>query len=149
MAKEVGRYTMNINKKKKNDDLILIADKALNETGVLFKDAAKKIIFDSYNGQIAALPVSIAMTGLKPALAIYYQDKKDQDNKEKANRRAILTVIAKMITLDTTYEGAFTDADALYKGVVQMEEWRKIKTEIINCSIALKQVVRTYSLEKS
>lgn len=147
---------MNINKKTRNNALILLANKALRVTNVLFKCVETETIADSYNGQIAALSVSIAMTGLKPALAIYYQDKGERN---KVNRRAILTVIAKMITLDESFPGEFDDAKALYNAVVQMPEvsdneldnrkWKEIKTEIIDCSIALKQVVRTYNLEKS
>lgn len=155
---------MNVNKKKRNDYLILIADQALNGTSLLFKDHDKGTIQDSYKGQTAAFPVSIAMSGLLPTLAIYYQD--NSGNKTKVNRQAILTVIAKMISLDRDNDLTFVDARALYEGIIRLyESSRKepdiinkkkindsikaLKSEIIECSIALKQVVRTYKLEES
>lgn len=156
---------MNVSKKRRNDDLILIADQALNETGVLFKNGSPGVILDSYNGQIAALPVSVAMSGLLPTLAIYYQDK--SENRSKVNRRAILTVIARMISEDAGNGLAYKDAEALYRGIISLYEnlWKAKADEkeigdlkkavkavnalVIECSIALKQVVRTYQLEKS
>lgn len=118
----------------------------------LFKDEGKTTIYDSYNGQIAALGVSILMIGLKPTLAIYYQDAPKKE-KDKVYRRALLEVIVRMLG----YESAESLVRHLLKGKEGLsdkekekleQDEKKLKTDILNCSIALKQVIRTYKLEK-
>lgn len=127
--------------KKRNNELIMIADQVLNETRILHIDDNNddNYINPSYNGQIAALGVMIAMIGLKPALCIYYQDN------ERANvpKKNIITVLAMMITRDR-YEMSFASADDLYYHVIRESDTANIKKEILECLIALKQVVRTY-----
>ncbi len=127
--------------KKRNNELIMIADQVLNETRILHIDDNNddNYINPSYNGQIAALGVMIAMIGLKPALCIYYQDN------ERANvpKKNIITVLAMMITRDR-YEMSFASADDLYNHVIRESDTANIKKEILECLIALKQVVRTY-----
>ena len=112
------------------------------------------VIHDSYNGQVSALGVSTLMIGLKATLAVYYQDepsKEDQNKtfKKKAYRRCLLEVIVKMLNFEngTTY----TNAEAFVRKVMkkdntfqQEEQW---KSDVVNCSVALKQVIRTYNLE--
>ena len=109
-------------------------------------------IYDSYNGQVAALGVSILMIGLEPTLAIYYQDA-PKSGENKAARRCLLEVIARMLG----YESAESLVRYLLKGKEELsdeekekleQEGKKLKTDILNCSIALKQVIRTYKLEK-
>lgn len=127
--------------KKRNNELIMIADQVLNETRILHIDDNNddNYINPSYNGQIAALGVMIAMIGLKPALCIYYQDN------ERANvpKKNIISALAEMITRDR-YEMSFTSADDLYNHVIRESDTANIKKEILECLIALKQVVRTY-----
>lgn len=127
--------------KKRNNELIMIADQVLNETRILHIDDNNddNYINPSYNGQIAALGVMIAMIGLKPALCIYYQDN------ERANvpKKNIISALAEMITRDR-YEMSFASADDLYNHVIRESDTANIKKEILECLIALKQVVRTY-----
>lgn len=120
--------------------------------GETTQNEGKTTIYDSYNGQVAALGVSILMIGLKPTLAIYYQDAPKKE-KGKAYRRALLEVIARMLK----YESAESLVRYLLKGKEELsdeekekleQEEKKLKTDILNCSIALKQVIRTYKLEK-
>ena len=67
--------------KKRNKELVEIAQKVLKEQNILLsKDCT---ILDSYNGQVASLSVSVAMLGLVPTLAVFYQDKPN-DNEKKA-----------------------------------------------------------------
>ena len=135
--------------KTRNNQLIKLADEALRSTRALFKANDTMDIDESYNGHIAALGVSIAMSGLRPALAIYYQD-----SKTKVKRRAVLTVIAKMIQSDSNrdLEGStdtnFNDAQSLFDYALSISEDRlkDLSREVEDCSIALKQVVRTYNL---
>lgn len=135
--------------KSRNNQLIKLADEALRSTNALFKADDNRDIDEAYNGHVAALGVSIAMSGLRPALAIYYQD-----SKTKVRRRAILTVIAKMIQTDENrnIEGSndnnFNDAQSLFKYALTIPEnhLKNLAREVVDCSIALKQVVRTYNL---
>ena len=130
--------------KTRNNELLRLADESLNNTGgVLFKQNSVSDIDSAYNGQIASLGVSIAMSGLRPALAIYYQD----SSSTKVNRRAILTVIADMIHRDHFAEGEITDAQSLFRySLRENVDLNALKREVEECSIALKQLVRTYNL---
>lgn len=143
--------------KKKNEDLIKKADEALNDR---IKDSEGKFIAgkvnilnkseysikDSYNGQTAALGVTIAMSGLLPALAIYQKKTDDCDKIQ------ILNAIALMMDVEMRIKSAEKPGEALFRDLLKCnnsEQLKKYKKEIIDCSIALKQVIRTYKLVKS
>lgn len=129
--------------KKKYNKLVQEADAALQKSEILQPDGN---IYKSYNGQAAALGVSIAMSGLLPTLAIYYQDY-EANNKETAYRRCVLNIIAKMVMHDNNKKGEdlFEKALRLHNSK-DAKELSKLKADIIDCSVALKQVIRTYTL---
>ena len=147
-------------RKKRQLELLRLADNAIKSTKTILNNNQ---ILESYNGQVASLSVSIAMSGLLPTLAIFYQDSNSNQIKEKAYRRNVLEVVAKMIT-DDNKKWNFSDANALMKYAVGLsnsisknkndDKKRKcdlsnlncLSNEIIECAIALKQVVRTYNL---
>jgi hypothetical protein len=143
--------------KERMNKLIQWADDALqdqvaNADAGISKVLNKGEILDSYNGSVAALSVSIAMGGLRPALAIYYQEKSERGASPKANRRSVLDVIARIITIDTYNQWNFADGGLFAKNMFRYSiehDDEKLKQEVIDCSIALKQVVRTYNLVKS
>ena len=69
----------------------------------------------------------------------------------KVNRRAVLTIIARMITDDDTYRQDFSSeekyAENFFRHALAKEtNTEALQREVIECSIALKQVVRTYNL---
>lgn len=111
------------------------------------------VIHESYNGQVSALGVSTLMIGLKATLAVYFQDEPSKEDRKKtfmskAYRRCLLEVIVKMLNRKngTTY----ADAKEFVRAVMpsnntpqQEEQW---KSDVVNCSVALKQVIRTYKL---
>ncbi len=127
--------------KKQYEAWVVKADNALKESN-LFKDENKQEIYKSYNGYIAALGVSILTMGLKPTLCIYYQD-----NNDGVCRKKVLDVIAKMIgeknaknlnaknLLETTLSKKSTE-----------DQLKDLQRSVIESSVALKQVVRTYKL---
>lgn len=133
--------------KAKNETYIQIAQKALEANTSIWYTPNESIL-DAYNGQIAALGVSIALSGLRPALAIYYQEKEKAGTRRKANRRVILDLIAHMLTHypGSTYQ--FSNSTPLFRHAITCNdaELKRLESEIIACSIALKQVVRTYKL---
>ena len=143
--------------KTRNNQLIKLADEALQEQVAKSDQGESRIlsenncdIEEAYNGSIASLGVSIAMSELRPSLAIYYQDKPNSATRPKANRRSVLDVIARMITKDTdnpqwdfSQNGKF--AENFFRHAVN-EDDANLKIEVIECAIALKKVVRTYNL---
>lgn len=144
--------------KTRNNTLIKYANDALAEQKANPKAGVTKIlnngnIEDSYNGSIAALGVSIAMSELRPALAIYYQDKPNSNSKPKANRRSVLDAIARIITKDAeernlrkwNFSTEKNYAKNLFDFAINNED-KDLKQEVIDCAVALKQIVRTYNL---
>ena len=132
--------------KTQNEKLIKLAQEALIANNNIWIERNVSIL-DAYNGQIAALGVSIAMSGLCPALAIFYQDKPKAGTKRKANRRTVLDLISHMITNNNDNNYSFDKAEDMFRYVVGHEdELSSLKKIIIDSSIALKQVVRTYNL---
>lgn len=121
--------------KKLNRELMGYAEECLQDSAChLYKDWKNGIINESYNGQVSALGISVLMIGLKATLAVYYQDE---------NRRRLLEVIVKMINKK---KGAnFANAEEFVREVMKGDE-KNWKTDVVDCSVALKQVIRTYKL---
>lgn len=153
--------------KTRNNELIRLADEKLKASNMLNGDT----IAETYDGKTAALSVSVAMSDLLPTLAIYYQDY-DEKNPTAPCRRNVLNVIATMITNPDSNQ-TFSDAQALLKYAIDyhdklkdlksdvdladsafdsidyQDKLKDLKRDVIDCAIALKQVVRTYNLVKS
>lgn len=127
--------------KKHISKLIPIADKVLSESQMLSKE---KTIESSYNGLVAAFPVSVAMSGLKPTIIIYAQDK-------DSGRSVVLKVLLKMMKED----GASFPSDVeMLIALIRSRDCNQavedaLKKELIDCAVALKLVVRTYSFKES
>lgn len=119
--------------KQQYEEWVIRADEALQQDTRLFKDEACQEIYKSYNGYVAALGVSVLMIGLVPTLSIYYQDK------EGVCRRNILEVISNMIGLGTARQ-------LLENALNSTTSRSELQKMVIESSIALKQVVRTYKL---
>lgn len=121
--------------KELNRELMEYAEECLQDKKCpLYKKDGMSVINESYNGQVSALGVSTLMIGLKATLAVYYQDD---------SRRKLLEVIVKMINKK---EGTtFSNAYDFVHNVMQNDEklWKSL---VVNCSVALKHVIRTYKL---
>lgn len=140
---------------KRNNSLMKLADEELNNRGsnATFLKADGRSIKDSYNGLVAGFSVSVAMSGLCPALSAYF---KSSDGDDSVNRLLILEVIARMIHRDGDTLPAFREIDSakkLFRKAIDLagnaDASRKLQQEVIDCAIALKQVVRTYQLVES
>ena len=128
--------------KELNKELMTIAEEVLqSENCPLYK--APGVIYESYNGQVSALGVSVLMIGLKATLAVYYSDR---GNENKAYRKLLLDVIVKMI--NRKYNTEYDDSADFVRTVMSNNNNEELKTRVINCSVALKQVIRTYKMEK-
>lgn len=140
--------------KDENKKLMELAEQVLRDKGwtcPLFKDVNRTTIHESYNGQISALGVSILMIGLKPTIAVYYQDAPKNPAKEKteAFRKCLLEVIARMLKFyknDANKNVNYANAESLTRYVLGQAD-DSLKSDILNCSVALKQIIRTYKLD--
>lgn len=128
--------------KKRYNEWMLDAERVLHQSEILHSNK----IYKSYNGQVAALGVSIVMSGVLPTIAIYYQDYEAGDE-QKAHRRYVLDVIAQMVMKDDNKKGK-----DLFEKILNLQSCNdvsglsKLKADIIDCSVALKKVIRTYNL---
>lgn len=145
-----------MNVKQRNDYLISLAAAALRNKDVTF--AKENGILLSYDGKVASFGVSVAMSGLKPTLAFYLAKEKDEDSKKDkssdvVNLSKIVGVISWMINNDVQFarlQGEdYTSARKMLNTVVSLEDTARlsaIRKEVLDCAIALKQMVRTYNL---
>lgn len=130
---------MSTNKDRKNK-LVGLACDVVGKSSICTKGTINK----SYNGQIAAFSVSVAMSGIKPIMAIYMSD----SDKAAVDRKKIVELIAQMHKNDG---GTNSDtAEDLYKKVIEINDGNKLAGltgKIIEYAIALKLAVRTYKLD--
>lgn len=139
--------------KKRMEYLMLKANDILGSSGILKRtDQNQLYIEDSYNGQTSSFGVTVAMSGLIPALVIFYQETSDN---RKIDRKKILEAIAKMIDLDKPQWQINNARSLLEKALgrgVNDENLKKeiaagLKKEVLECATALKQIIRTYDLK--
>lgn len=127
--------------KARNNELIKLANEKLKNSKMLNGDN----IAETYDGKTAALSVSVAMSGLLPTLAIYFQDF-DKKYPETPCRRDVLNVVASMIN-DPRSGNKFPDSEGLFKyAIADGADLSYLQREVVDCAVALKQVVRTYNL---
>lgn len=143
--------------KNRNNTLMQYANEVLNESGKILNTEALSIP-ESFNGQIAALGVSVAMSGILPTLAIYMK----KSGNKKTDTQKIIEIIAMMINKDMSniqknrgqtppLPLTINNADTLFKFAINRDNQKLLNAlakEVEECSVALKQVVRTYDLVK-
>ncbi len=122
--------------KERKDQLMKWANEAIRDSSIC-NDGV--IVSESYNGQIAAFSVSVAMSGLKPAMALYYSGKGSSD----VDKKKIIGLIADMYSKDTN---TTFSADEFYKKVIEKENSQlpKLQKQITEYGIALKLAIRTF-----
>jgi hypothetical protein len=127
--------------KERKDQLMVWANEVIGSSSI-YKDGM--IISDSYNGQIAAFSVSVALSGLKPAMALYYSGKGSSD----VDKKEIIKLLAAMYSKE---RNAQTTADAFYELVINAnnEVLSDLHKKIIEYGIALKLAVRTFKFKSN
>ena len=130
---------MAISKERKNQ-LMVWADDVIKHSSI-YNETKKEIVSDSYNGQIAAFSVSVALSGLKPAMALYYSGKGSSD----VDKKEIVKLLAAMYSK----EGPENNADAFFQQVIGTSgsELAGLQKKIIEYGIALKLAVRTFKFK--
>lgn len=122
---------------------LLIAKKGDGKSQYGWKLIDKDGFIDkAYSGQIAAFSVSVAMVGLKPTLAMFYQQ-----GGSSVNTHNIVGLIAEMLVAEGyPFEGK-SPADKFFDHVMGMpagKEADKLRKDVIDNAVALKVVVRTF-----
>ena len=130
---------MAISKERKNQ-LMVWADDVIRHSGI-YDETTQEIVSDSYNGQIAAFSVSVALSGLKPAMALYYSGKGSSD----VDKKEIIELLAAMYSK----ENGQTNTDAFFQQVIRANEDALVglQKKIIEYGIALKLAVRTFKFK--
>ena len=131
--------------KKTIDRLIGIADEKLRSSGNVIQDGK---INSWYDGKTSALGVSISLLGLKPAVIMYYKDKDKNENKNKNKTYHILDIIFNMIKKDSPTMVPNIDNTTGFleylKNMTDPKTQKRMTNLVLECSIALKFVIRSY-----
>lgn len=128
---------MAISKERKNQ-LMIWADDVIRHSSI-YNEPRQEIVSDSYNGQIAAFSVSVALSGLKPAMALYYSGKGSSD----VDKKEIIKLLAAMYSKEI---GNQKSADQFFQQVIAANgsALADLQKKIIEYGIALKLAVRTF-----
>ena len=121
--------------KERKNQLMVWANEVIGSSSICNNGV---IVSDSYNGQIAAFSVSVALSGLKPAMALYYSGKGSSD----VDKKEIIKLLAAMYSKENTP----TDADKFFQLVIRAagNDLAVLKKRIIEYGIALKLAIRTF-----
>ena len=129
--------------RKKIDALLKSANEALLKKEIV-KDG---IVEDGYDSAIAAFGPSVVQSGLMPAMAFYCAKKSEE--KRKTDKAIVIDAIA--LTLSSKY-GKYNHKE-LFKFCLENYNNRsigeKLMTDIVNASVALKIMVRTYKIPEN
>lgn len=132
--------------KKRIEKLIPIADKVLQEQRNSGRDSILKnnnTIKKNYDGKVSGFGIAVALSGLRPTLAMYFNESSD------VRTRPILDAIAGIIEKDEVYRffSKLTNSESLLQHALDDDtDLKELKKYVLEASIALKQIVRTYEL---
>lgn len=125
--------------KERKNQLMVWANEVIGSSSICKEGI---IVSDSYNGQIAAFSVSVALSGLKPAMALYYSGKGSSD----VDKKEIIKLLAAMYSKEI---GSQKSADQFFQQVIgaSENELAGLQKKIIEYGIALKLAVRTFKFK--
>ena len=127
---------------KERKNLLMVWASEVIAASSICKDGV--IVSDSYNGQIAAFSVSVALSGLKPAMALYYSDK----GSSEVDKKEIIKLLASMYGKETN---AVVRADDFFRTVIRAQgaDLDAMKKRVIEYGIAMKLAVRTFKFKSN
>jgi len=125
--------------KERKNQLMVWANEVIGSSSICNNGV---IVSDSYNGQIAAFSVSVALSGLKPAMALYYSGKGSSD----VDKKEIIKLLAAMYNKQASSP---INADAFYQLVIRStgNQLAELQQKITEYGIALKLAVRTFKFK--
>ncbi len=131
---------MAISKERKNQ-LIVWADDVIRHSSI-YNEHTGEITSESYNGQIAAFSVSVALSGLKPAMALYYSGKGSSD----VDKKEIVKLLAAMYSKEIDNQKS---ADQFFQQVIAAngDVLADLQKKILEYGIALKLSIRTFKFK--
>ena len=126
--------------KARKNQLVQLANNVIKASPAIYKNGV--IESESFNGQIAAFSVAVAISGLKPAMAIYYST----TGNSSVDKSVIVDLLAKMYSEEKT----FFNKDDFFKKIINAtdEEEQSLRKLIIEYAIALKLAIRTFKFKK-
>ena len=126
--------------KNRKNRLIGFADEAVRST--LLENG---LVDGSYDGQISAFSVAVALSGIKTAMAIYMKS----ESGSSADRKKVIQMLAKMKDADEGTTG--TTEQVLWNQVRNADEQslKELKRVILEYAIALKLTFRTFKYRKN
>lgn len=126
--------------KERKNQLLTMADETIRSSAIYSNG---QIISESYNGQIAAFSVTVALSGLKPALALYYSN----TGSSEIDKRKIIDLLACMYSKD---KNTNKNGKEFYQFVIDAGKQSEadLRKEILAYAIALKLIVRTFKFKK-
>ena len=115
------------------------ADDVIRNSGIYQND---EIISDSYNGQIAAFSVSVALSGLKPAAALYFSGKGSSDVDKKE-------IIELLVAMYNKEHNTHQNANQFFQLIIAANnnQLADLNKKVIEYGIALKLAVRTFKFK--
>lgn len=129
--------------KERKNQLIAWADETIKKSRIYDKKNGE-IISESYNGQIAAFSVSVALSGLKPTMAVYFSDKSSSE----VDKSKVVELLADMYNKD---KKGNMPPEEFYNKIIGLtpQEEPDARRVIIEYAIALKLAIRTFKFKKS
>ena len=126
--------------KERKNKLIEYADEAVRST--LLQNG---LVDGTYDGQISAFSVAVALSGLKTAMAIYMKS----ESGSTADRKKVIRMLAKMKNADEGTTG--TTEQIRWDQVRNADEQalKELKKVILEYAIALKLTFRTFKYRKN
>lgn len=127
--------------KERNNILVQRAFELMNDKRSKYRQGIvdnNGFVDKAYASQISAFSVSVAMIGLKPTLAMYY-DK----GGSAVNTHNIVGLIAELLTKDG-YADFSGKAESFFKHAMSEEDDDTLRMKVIDNAVALKVVIRTF-----
>lgn len=90
------------------------------------------------HGYITSFGASIIQSGLIPAVAFYEREKTTGSDKIAERRKKLMRIVAKLQYSD------FAEKELLLNRLIQEDEAKKKKSDIIHSAIAIKLAIRLY-----
>lgn len=123
------------------DALLKKADEALTKEKIEIVKNGK--VDDGYDSAIAAFGPTVVLSGLMPALASYCAETKN--GKTKTEKWKIVNAIS--FILQSKY--GWSDHNKLFNHCLNNpSQTERLTTDIVDASVALKLMVRTYKIKK-
>lgn len=151
-----------MNNKIEIEKLLKPADEALKTAGIVVQpkgESTYEDVLDEYDGYIAGFGAMVIHMGIKATLAFYMKDAGEERMDSKAYRSNVVTALALLVLPEHPHSDANVELKNVKKNVELKNKVLKISDrqykelfeqtgQLLNASIALKLMLRTYKFRK-